>query len=92
MATIHGEGELAPIPDDLTIVQFMQDHQHPTRPAPLNYRPWFIDDESGRAIVYDEVCALCAILESFTTQLLVTADQGPHERIGECLPIQVEDR
>ncbi|KAI0733741.1 amp dependent CoA ligase [Fomitopsis betulina] len=55
MATIHGEGELAPIPDDLTIVQFMQDHQHPTRPVPLNYRPWFIDDESGRAIVYDEI-------------------------------------
>ena len=64
MATIHGEGELAPIPDDLSIVQFMLDYQHTTRPVPPNYRPWFIDDESGRTVGYDEVRACLVVARS----------------------------
>ncbi|KZT72456.1 acetyl-CoA synthetase-like protein [Daedalea quercina L-15889] len=55
MAEIYGTGELAPIPDDLTIVQFMLDYQHSTRPVPPNHRPWFIEDESGRKVEFDEV-------------------------------------
>ncbi|KAH9915887.1 amp dependent CoA ligase [Fomitopsis serialis] len=55
MAEIYGTGNLAPIPDDLSIVQFMLDHQHSTRPVPPNHRPWYIEDESGRKVEYDEV-------------------------------------
>ncbi|KAH9833502.1 amp dependent CoA ligase [Rhodofomes roseus] len=55
MAEIIGAGHLAPIPDDLTIVQFMLDHQHSTRPVPPSHRPWFIEDESGRKVEFDEV-------------------------------------
>lgn len=55
MAEIHGNGELPHIPDDLTIVQFMLDTDHPSRPAPRNHSAWLIEDATGRKITFDEI-------------------------------------
>lgn len=57
MAEIHAlRGPLPHVPDDLTIVQFMLDHQHPTKPAVKQSSPWLIEDATGRKIGIDEVC------------------------------------
>ncbi|KZT02013.1 amp dependent CoA ligase [Laetiporus sulphureus 93-53] len=54
MAEIQGSGGPLPaIPDDMTIVQFMLDYRHPSRPAARN--AWFIDDVTGRRIGEDEI-------------------------------------
>ncbi|KAI0919293.1 hypothetical protein AcV5_002250 [Taiwanofungus camphoratus] len=56
MSEIYGPGEPLPsIPDDLTVVQFMQDYQHPTRPTVKQAVPWFIEDDTGRNVKFDEV-------------------------------------
>ncbi|PCH35748.1 amp dependent CoA ligase [Wolfiporia cocos MD-104 SS10] len=55
MSEVYGPGELAPIPDDLSIVQFMHDHHHSTRPVPKDFAPWFIEEETGRQIGYEDV-------------------------------------
>lgn len=56
MAEIEGPGGPPPsIPDDLTIVQFMFDYQHPIRPIRRNDSPWFIEDTVGRKVRIDEV-------------------------------------
>lgn len=61
MSEIYGPGEPLPsIPDDLTVVQFMQDYQHPTRPTVKQAVPWFIEDDTGRNVKFDEVCTMNA--------------------------------
>ncbi|KAI0937766.1 hypothetical protein AcW1_003839 [Taiwanofungus camphoratus] len=56
MAEIEGPGGPPPsIPDDLTIVQFMFDYQHPIRPIRQNDSPWFIEDTVGRKVRIDEI-------------------------------------
>jgi hypothetical protein len=46
---------LPKIPDDLTVVQFILDSSHPTRPVRSSDVPWLIEDHSGRKIGFDEV-------------------------------------
>ena len=56
MTEFHSiSGPCPPIPDDLTMAQFMLDTQHPTRPVrPLGV-PWFVEDATGREIGGEEV-------------------------------------
>ncbi|KAH9834984.1 amp dependent CoA ligase [Rhodofomes roseus] len=60
MATteFHGpSGPLPHVPDDVTLVQFMLDSDHPSRPVKriLQGNPWMIEDATGRQIGYGEV-------------------------------------
>ncbi|KIK04117.1 hypothetical protein K443DRAFT_93794 [Laccaria amethystina LaAM-08-1] len=48
-------GPLPPIPDSLTIPQFIFDCEHVTRPVRRAGTPWLIDDTTGRAIGRDEL-------------------------------------
>lgn len=48
-------GECPPIPDDLTIPQFLLDYYHPERPLRPKACPWLIEDGTGRTIFYEEV-------------------------------------
>ncbi|CAE6481130.1 unnamed protein product [Rhizoctonia solani] len=41
--------------DDLSIPQFMLDSTHPLRPTREANSPWFIEDETGRGIGFEEV-------------------------------------
>ena len=54
----HGpSGPLPHVPDDVTLVQFMLDSDHPSRPVKrvLQGNPWMIEDATGRHIGYGEV-------------------------------------
>ncbi|TFY55235.1 hypothetical protein EVJ58_g8376 [Rhodofomes roseus] len=54
----HGpSGPLPHVPDDVTLVQFMLDSDHPSRPVKriLQGNPWMIEDATGRQIGYGEV-------------------------------------
>ncbi|KAB5587947.1 Acetyl-CoA synthetase [Ceratobasidium theobromae] len=42
-------------PTDLSIPQFILDSTHPLRPIRETKSPWFIEDEIGREIGYEEV-------------------------------------
>lgn len=44
-----------PIPDDLTLAQFILDSQHPSRPAQVHGAPWIIEDHTGVTRGRDEV-------------------------------------
>ncbi|QRV82003.1 AMP binding enzyme [Ceratobasidium sp. AG-Ba] len=44
-------------PTDLTVAQFMLDATHPLRPSRDTSSPWFIEDETGRGVGYEEVRA-----------------------------------
>ncbi|KAI0634244.1 acetyl-CoA synthetase-like protein [Trametes polyzona] len=58
--TIQGDGgALAPIPDDVTIPQFLFDSHHPLGGQNLHARPpaWFIEDATGREVTGEEVRA-----------------------------------
>ena len=56
MTEIHGPGGPLPaIPDDLTLVQFMLDYQHPSRPHIAQPGAWLIEDATGRRVTVDEV-------------------------------------
>lgn len=44
-------------PTDLTVAQFMLDSSHPLRPIRELDSPWFIEDETGRGVGYEEVRA-----------------------------------
>ncbi|KAF9810705.1 hypothetical protein IEO21_06839 [Rhodonia placenta] len=58
MSEIHGaEGPLPPIPDNMTLVQFMLDYRHPSRPTANKSTPWLIEDATGRKIGVDEIRA-----------------------------------
>jgi prophage antirepressor-like protein len=48
-------GELPYIPDNLTLAQFILDSQHPSRPIRKHGIPWFIEDDTGRTLGYEEV-------------------------------------
>ncbi|KAH9854593.1 acetyl-CoA synthetase-like protein [Lenzites betulinus] len=52
-------GPLAPIPDDVTIPQFVFDGHHPLGGQALHDRaaPWFIEDETGRELTGDKIRA-----------------------------------
>ncbi|KAG9315617.1 phenylacetyl-CoA ligase [Chiua virens] len=50
-------GALPHIPDNLTFVQFMLDSQHPSRPIREHGIPWIIEDQTGRAVGYEEIRA-----------------------------------
>lgn len=52
----YGPGAPPPhIPDDVSLVQFMFDYEHPTRPAIPNGLPWFIEQDTGEELCRDEV-------------------------------------
>ncbi|EPT02028.1 hypothetical protein FOMPIDRAFT_1144338 [Fomitopsis schrenkii] len=58
MSDFHGpNGPLPHVPDDVTLVQFMLDSDHPSRPVKrvLQGNPWMIEDATGRRIGYGEV-------------------------------------
>ncbi|KAG9005384.1 hypothetical protein FRB93_009688 [Tulasnella sp. JGI-2019a] len=59
--TIYTSSErLDPPPDDLTIPQFLLDHQHPLRQlreGEASAKPWLIDDESGIGYGLEEIRA-----------------------------------
>ncbi|KZT08186.1 amp dependent CoA ligase [Laetiporus sulphureus 93-53] len=58
MAEIHGPGGPLPhIPDDLTIVQFMLDYEHESRPSPafLPDRCCLIEDATGKKVTLNEI-------------------------------------
>ncbi|KAF9270001.1 amp dependent CoA ligase [Marasmius fiardii PR-910] len=48
-------GPLPHIPDDLTVSQFILDHQYPQRPSRSEHVPFLIEDRSGRPIHLREV-------------------------------------
>lgn len=53
---IHSQaGTLPPIPDDLTVPQFILDGHHPTRPLRPEGVPWLIEDKTGQKIGFEEV-------------------------------------
>jgi 4-coumarate--CoA ligase len=43
------------IPADLTLVQFILDVNHPARPIRPHNTPWFIQDETGFKVGFEEV-------------------------------------
>ncbi|THH33494.1 hypothetical protein EUX98_g689 [Antrodiella citrinella] len=45
------------VPDNLTIPQFLLDSRHPLRPLNQQANPWFIQDEYGRGVGFEEVRA-----------------------------------
>ncbi|PFH54842.1 hypothetical protein AMATHDRAFT_134798 [Amanita thiersii Skay4041] len=56
MSLFHAPSSLLPpIPDNLTIPQFILDTNLPYRPLRPSNVPWFIEDQSGRKIFYPEV-------------------------------------
>ncbi|KAI0356902.1 acetyl-CoA synthetase-like protein [Trametes cingulata] len=58
MEEIHGDGgPLPPIPDDLTIHEFILDTPYPSRPVPRKPQPWLIEEKTGREIGSDELRA-----------------------------------
>ncbi|KAI0657465.1 amp dependent CoA ligase [Cubamyces menziesii] len=58
MAEIHADGgPLPPIPDDLTIPQFLLDSHHPARPVLRKPQPWIVEELSGREVGSDELRA-----------------------------------
>lgn len=46
-----------PIPDDLTVPQFLLDAPHPLRQIRDDNSPWLIDDVTGKAVGAEEVRA-----------------------------------
>lgn len=48
-------GPLPPVPDNLTVPQFIFDYEHASRPARSAGIPWLIEDETGRKIGEHEV-------------------------------------
>ena len=52
------------IPDDVTIPQFFLDSWHPIRPVKTQPTPWFIDDATGREVMFDEVRARSTCLST----------------------------
>ncbi|KAK0222170.1 phenylacetyl-CoA ligase [Armillaria fumosa] len=48
-------GKLPHVPDDLTLSQFILDHDHPIRPKRPKDVPWLVTDKSGREIDLDEI-------------------------------------
>ncbi|KZT67099.1 acetyl-CoA synthetase-like protein [Daedalea quercina L-15889] len=56
MTEISGPGGPLPaIPDDLSLVQFMLDYRHPSRPSVAQPDTWLIEDSTGRRVTVDEI-------------------------------------
>ncbi|KAK0437127.1 phenylacetyl-CoA ligase [Desarmillaria tabescens] len=56
MPDFHSKvGRLPHVPDDLTIPQFILDHDHPIRSKRPKGVPWLVTDKSGRKIHLDEI-------------------------------------
>lgn len=58
MTEFRSKLTLPPVPDDLTIPQFILDansHKRPPRPDGV---PWLIDDDTGRSMGYEQVIYL----------------------------------
>ncbi|KAI6014829.1 hypothetical protein BKA83DRAFT_98244 [Pisolithus microcarpus] len=49
--------DLPPIPDDLTVPQFILDSHHPCRPLRRHSIPWFIDGQTGNKVGLEELRA-----------------------------------
>ncbi|KAI6044839.1 phenylacetyl-CoA ligase [Pisolithus marmoratus] len=49
--------DLPPIPDDLTVPQFILDYHHPCRPLRRHDIPWLIDGQTGNKVGLDELRA-----------------------------------
>ncbi|KAF7965524.1 hypothetical protein HWV62_43070 [Athelia sp. TMB] len=47
-----------PIPDDVSVAQFILDKHHPRRPVRPAHTPWLIDDVTGRKVFYEEVACI----------------------------------
>ena len=80
-----------PIPDDLTIAQFVLDATHPTR-APWSHamRPWLIEEATGRQIGSDEVrvgmgCSVSWGSRVVRSVVAAGADAGAVERAEDTL-------
>jgi 4-coumarate--CoA ligase len=48
-------GDLPYIPDDLTVVQFILDCQHTSRPLRKDGNAWLVEDGTGRGLGLEEV-------------------------------------
>jgi hypothetical protein len=46
---------LPPIPDNMTIAQFMLDFEHEMRPPLVEKKPCFVDSKSGRELTISQV-------------------------------------
>ncbi|KAH9903408.1 acetyl-CoA synthetase-like protein [Cubamyces lactineus] len=58
MSTIEADGgPLPPIPDDLSVADFILNRQHPLRPSPNCLHPLLIEESTGRQIGSDELRA-----------------------------------
>lgn len=69
MTTIKGPPINVPIPEDLTVVQFILDTIiHPTKPN-RDSVPWFIDDASGRKIGYEEASLRAIVILNYAHEL-----------------------
>ena len=51
--SVHGD--CPEVPDNLSLPQFFLDFWHPLRPIRPTGSPWFIDDEGGRTLDYEQV-------------------------------------
>ncbi|KAI0040813.1 amp dependent CoA ligase [Auriscalpium vulgare] len=48
-------GPLPHVPDDVTLVQFILDATHPSRPLRHPDSPWLIEDATGRTVSFEEI-------------------------------------
>lgn len=90
---------LPKIPDDLTIPQFIFRsggvHESPSRPVRPSNVPFFIEDRTGRGILYEEVCCTHRLSNTSTGVIIkarpVALGPPPYIRSGKCTKHQVED-
>lgn len=62
MSTIEADGgPLPPIPDDLSVADFVLNRQHPLRPSPNCLHPLLIEESTGRQIGSDEVSGMARL-------------------------------
>lgn len=64
MAVYTSSIPLAPIPDNLTVPQFIFGCQHEFRPTRHPEIPWLIEDETGRKVGEHEVSCASDILRT----------------------------
>ncbi|KAL6309430.1 phenylacetyl-CoA ligase [Sparassis latifolia] len=68
-------GPLPVIPDDLTVVQFMLDHDHISRPAMNPDQTWLIEDATGRRITMGEIRTRTAgLANAFSSRWKISED------------------
>ncbi|KAI0341122.1 phenylacetyl-CoA ligase [Trametopsis cervina] len=77
---------LAP-PDDLTVPQLMFSYDHPTRPVRPKDLPCLIDDETGRAVFFED---LKERTEAFAAWLRASGKLGVDDVLAFCSPNHVD--